>query len=172
MIGSKRHPKTRAKLMLGLADLLSDPSFPTVTCVGVAQRVPCDRKEFYRVFASPTQVLEALVEFVEHSTSSIATQVIARTPPGPLRQGRIAAGICQFFAKNPACASIMLGATIRGEKPRLYARVAAFWAAIDPKYVDFIAGRCALYVLTGFKRRPDDGLDDALTAMETEDELW
>lgn len=172
MIGSQRHPKTRAKLMLGLAAVLSDPAFPAVTNAAVAQRAPCDPGDIHKVFASHTQLLEALVEFVEDSTASIAQQVTERTPPGPLRQGRIAAGICQFFTKNPSAASIMLASTIRGEKPRLYERIAAFWASLDPQYVDLIAGRVALYVSSGFKRRPDAYLDDALTALEPEPDLW
>lgn len=172
MIGSARHPKTRAKIMLGMAEVLADPTFPAITEANIVKAGGTGPKELHLVFASRTQLFEALVEFVEDSTASIASQVTERTPPGPLRQGRIAAGICQFFTKNPSCASLMLASTIRGEKPRLYERVAAFWSSLDPQYVDLIAGRVALYVSSGFKRRPDAYLDDVLTALEPEPDLW
>jgi hypothetical protein len=174
VIGSQRHPKTRAKVMLGLVAVLADPAFPAATQAAIAVAGGTGGKEIQLVFASTTQTFEALVEFVEDSTASIAQQVTERTPPGALRQGRIAAGLCQFFTKNPSCASLMLGAAVRGEKQRFYERIAAFWAGLPALtgdvYADLVAGRMAIYVASGFKRRPDERLDDVLTQLE--EQLW
>jgi hypothetical protein len=173
---SNTRPLTRAKLVLGLSAVLSDPSFPPTSQRNIArQEGSCDKGDFKKVFASRTQMLESLVEFAEHARDSITRQVTERTPPGPLRQGRIAAGLCQFFTKNPSCASLLLASTIRSEKPRFYERVARYWASlpalVGDVHADLVAGRVAIYVSSGFKRRPDERLDDVLTQLE-EPQLW
>jgi len=170
-------PTGRQRLIVGMSALLADPALPLATYKELAERSNVAGATISKHFASIAQVFDVLIEFVETSTDSIAAQVIQRTPAGPLRQGRIAAGILQFLSKNPATARLLHGDVLVREKPRLLERTGAWWAAlpalVGETRADLIAGRCSLYVISRFKRRPDLRLDAVLAELEAQEEqLW
>lgn len=174
----QRYSILRTKIMQGLATVLADPRFPRIGNRAIATAGMCNIGDISPNFSSRTRMFELLMAYTTESIESITQQVVERTPPGPVRRGRIAAGMCQFFAKNPGCAALMLACSVREMPDRYYGAIAAFWydlpAAIGPLYADIVAGRVAFYVASGFRRRPDDNIDAVFTALESieQEKLW
>ena len=168
----------RQALIKGMAERLGDPEFPSTANRALAEHVGHSWGLIGKHFASRAQMLEVLLDFTEQSIDSIARQVIQRTPAGPLRQGRIAAGILQFMAKNPSSARLLMGDVLLREKGRLLDRTHAWWAAlpamVGPARAELVAGRCMLFVVSRFRRQPDDRLDAVLEQIEQKElePLW
>ncbi len=182
----------RIQILQALAAMLEQPGAERVTTAALAGRLDVSEAALYRHFASKAQMFEGLIEFIEQSLFTLGNQVIERESDPAQQVARLVAMVLQFGEKNPGMARVMAGDALVFENERLAARMnqcvdrlesllrQPFKALAEQRgspqpTVDaqakasiasaFLLGRLHRFARTGFKRMPNEHLDDSLRQL-------
>lgn len=141
----RKRPKPgerRVQILQALASMLEQPGGERVTTAALAARLEVSEAALYRHFASKAQMFEGLIEFIEQSVFTLATQIVEReTATGgdaidvARRQlAKITGMVVQFAEKNPGMARVMVGDALVYENERLQQRMNQFFDKLESIY--------------------------------------
>jgi TetR/AcrR family transcriptional regulator len=189
-----RPGERRVQILQTLAAMLEQPGGERVTTAALSARLGVSEAALYRHFASKAQMLEGLIDFMEHSLMALIRQVQEREPVGVIQAARMVTMVLQFAEKNPGMTRVMTGDALLLENGRLQERVNLLFdkveavlrqtlregAANTPTNTNtpsvdaqikasllmaFTLGRLQQFVLSGFKRSVMTHLDACLALL-------
>ncbi len=141
----RKRPKPgerRVQILQALASMLEQPGGERVTTAALAARLEVSEAALYRHFASKAQMFEGLIEFVEQSVFSLATQIVEREAAtgndsvdvARHQLAKITGMVVQFAEKNPGMARVMVGDALVYENERLQLRMNQFFEKLESIY--------------------------------------
>ena len=141
----RKRPKPgerRVQILQALASMLEQPGGERVTTAALAARLEVSEAALYRHFASKAQMFEGLIEFIEQSVFSLASQIVEREVASggdaievARRQlAKISGMVVQFAEKNPGMARVMVGDALVYENERLQQRMNQFFDKLESIY--------------------------------------
>jgi TetR/AcrR family transcriptional regulator len=174
--------------------MLEQPGGERVTTAALSARLGVSEAALYRHFASKAQMLEGLIDFMEHALMALIRQVQEREPAGVMQAARMVTMVLQFAEKNPGMTRVMTGDALLLENGRLQERVNLLFDKVEavlrqtlregaaithtnttPPSVDaqikasllmaFTLGRLQQFVRSGFKRSVMTHLDACLALL-------
>jgi len=189
-----RPGERRVQILQTLAAMLEQPGGERVTTAALSARLGVSEAALYRHFASKAQMLEGLIDFMEHALMALIRQVQEREPVGVTQAVRMVTMVLQFAEKNPGMTRVMTGDALLLENGRLQERVNLLFDKVEAVLrqtlregaanthtntnnpsVDaqikasllmaFTLGRLQQYVRSGFKRSVMTHLDACLALL-------
>ena len=139
---TRKRPKPgerRVQILQALAAMLEQPGAERITTAALAARLSVSEAALYRHFASKAQMIEGLIEFIEHSVFSLVNQIAEREPAtsaadpgaGARNAGKVVLLLLQFAEKNPGMSRVMVGDALVFENERLQQRMNQFFDKIE-----------------------------------------
>jgi TetR/AcrR family transcriptional regulator len=182
----------RIQILRILATMLERPGGERVTTAALAAELEVSEAALYRHFASKAQMLEGLLDFIEHSVMTLVSQALERSAPPGEQAARIVTALLQFGETNPGMTRVMVGDALVHEHERLQTRMNQLFDRIEStlrqtlegKPMDdgavastvdaqvrasvltaFAMGRLQRFGRSGFRRLPSEHLDAAVATM-------
>ena len=195
LAATRKRPKPgerRNQILEMLAHMLEKPNAERITTATLAARLEVSEAALYRHFASKAQMFDALLEFIEQAIFGLINQINEREENPALRAPRIVAMLLQFAEKNPGMSRVMVGDALVLEHERLQQRMNVFFDKVELQLKDalfysaeaagsatpsvdaqvragllsaYCLGQIQRYVRTGFKRKPTENAQQALSLV-------
>jgi len=182
----------REQILQTLAAMLEQPGTERITTALLASKLEVSEAALYRHFASKAQMLEGLIDFIEHSLFSLINQIAEREGDGAQKAARMVTVLLQFGEKNPGMARVMVGDALVFENERLHQRMNQLFERIESALrqvlraaaeanqsatptadaqvraavlLAFALGQLQRFSRSGFKRSPLDHVEASLALM-------
>jgi len=182
----------REQILQTLAGMLEQPGSERITTALLATRLEVSEAALYRHFASKAQMLEGLIDVIEHSVFGLVNQIAEREGEGAHKAARMVTVLLQFGERNPGMARVMVGDALVFENERLHQRMNQLFERIESVLrqvlraaaeahqsatptadaqvraavlMAFALGQLQRFTRSGFKRSPLDHLDASLALM-------
>ena len=191
----RKRPKPgerRLQILQTIAAMLQEGPSEKVTTAALAARIGVSEAALYRHFASKAQMFEGLLDFIEETIFSLINQIEARETTGVVKARDIVIMLLQFAEKNPGMTRVLVGDAIVNEDARLQARVNQLIERVEASLrqcirlqtaelsassakpeaglmanvaVSFVQGRWLQFAKSGFRKRPSDLSDQAVSML-------
>ncbi len=183
MADSNRRNRRQQILQAFAVMLEADPG-GRITTAALAREVGVSEAALYRHFPSKARMFEGLIEFMEETTFTRISRILADEHAGAARCRQILGLLLMFVERNPGFARLLTGDALAGETGRLRARIRQFFDRLEtqlrqvlreaaarneraPTDIDAAAnlmlcaveGRIMQFVRSDFDRRPSAAWD-------------
>ena len=102
-----------------------------ITTAALAEQVGVSEAALYRHFPSKAKMIDALLEFAEHSVFTRVALVLEEESNVQQRCYQILYLLLSFVEKNPGFARLLVGDALQGENERLRSRVRQFFDRLE-----------------------------------------
>ena len=191
--GRRRPGARKLQILQTLAAMLEDPRAEKVTTASLAARLEVSEAALYRHFASKAQMFEGLIEFIETTVFSLINDIVGKETSGCQQVRRILRMLVEFAQTNRGMTRVLTGDALVNENERLQERMNQLFDRVETSLrqayrvavsqselpadfdaasrasmsVAYVVGRWHRYSKSGFRKLPNEGLDQHLAVLLT-----
>lgn len=177
-----RSANRKQEILQALAQMLEQNHGGHITTAALARQVGVSEAALYRHFSSKSQMLEALIGFIEETIFTRINRILGDTSEVGDRAHQILQLLLGFAEKNPGISRFLQGDILVGEPDALRKRMTQFFDRLETQLKQVLRegeahglalsstasdtarlllavaeGRIGQYVRSGFQRTPTEG---------------